>query len=74
MDADTLITIVSILIFILIFALSIGTAIFWLWMLIDLIKRETTDKALWAVLMLFAGIIGSIIYFFSVYKKEGPAK
>jgi hypothetical protein len=50
----------------LIIMLVIGIAAFafWLWMLIDLLQssRPTNEKILWAVLMVFLGIIGSLIY------------
>ncbi len=49
---------------VLIFML-VGTA-FWLWMLVDLIQRDVPNKALWAIIMIFAGVLGSIIYFFAV--------
>ncbi|MDD2487638.1 MAG: PLD nuclease N-terminal domain-containing protein [Candidatus Gracilibacteria bacterium] len=43
---------------------------FWLWMLIDCIKREFDDKSLWIILMIFLSIIGSILYFFIIKRKN----
>jgi hypothetical protein len=44
--------------------IAIAAFAFWLWMLIDLLQssRPTNEKILWAVLMVFLGIIGSLIY------------
>ena len=41
-------------------------AIFWLWMLIDLLisRHSTGTKILWVILMLFLPVLGSILYFF----------
>lgn len=50
-------------IFILLFA-------FWLWMLIDCVKREFDDKALWIILLIFLGFIAAILYYFIVKRKN----
>jgi hypothetical protein len=44
--------------------IGIAAFAFWIWMLIDLLQssRPTNEKILWAVLMVFLGIIGSLIY------------
>lgn len=48
---------------------------FWLWMLIDLIKRNQfhnfgdNAKVIWIVLLIFLGIIGAIVYFFMEKRK-----
>ncbi len=50
-----------------IFALiSLAGFIFWLWMLIDLLKSKSSSgtKILWVILMLFLWVLGSILYFF----------
>jgi hypothetical protein len=44
--------------------------VFWLWMLIDCAKREFDDKALWIILLIFLGLIGAILYFFIVKRKN----
>ena len=40
--------------------------IFWLWMLIDCLTKETdtTQKIIWALVIFFLPCIGSLIYFF----------
>jgi len=47
---------------------------FWLWMLIDCIKREFDDKALWIILIIFLSFIGVILYFFFVKRKNVTRK
>lgn len=44
---------------------------FWIWMLVDIIQRgdKVKDQALWIVLMVLAGPLGSLIYFFAVRQR-----
>ena len=47
---------------------------FWVWMLVDLFKRDFKDKTLWLVLMFGSWLFGlplivSILYYFLVKKK-----
>lgn len=42
---------------------------FWLWMLIDAIRREFDSKTLWIILIVFLGFLGAILYFFIVRRK-----
>ena len=44
--------------------------IFWLWMLIDCLQRKFNDKLLWVLVIIFAGIIGAILYYFLVKSKK----
>lgn len=46
-----------------------GTA-FWLWMLIDAVRRE---EYVWAVIIFFFSILGCIFYFLMVYQPSGGA-
>lgn len=57
-------------IFAIIIPIFIVFFIFWLLMLIDCIKRDFDDKALWVVLMIFLGIIGTILYYFMIKKRN----
>lgn len=55
---------------ILILAVAI---IFWLWMLIDVLQRKRfEDKLVWVVVMIFLFVIGSILYYFLVYREKSP--
>ena len=44
-------------------------AVFWIWMLIDCLKREFNDKVLWILILLLTGILGAILYYFLVKRK-----
>lgn len=58
---------------IFIFALGVGITIFWLWMLIDALKRKfktSTDKLIWITVIISANVFGAIIYYFLVKRKE----
>jgi len=62
------------------FAILIGLVFFviWLWALVDCLSRKDYDseneKLLWALVILFAGIIGAAIYYFLVKRKKDMEK
>ena len=61
----------------IIIALSLGTTIFWLWMLIDAAKKDfpkSDDKILWILVLVFAGFVGTLIYYFVIYKEANKKK
>lgn len=39
--------------------------VFWVAMLVDMIRRPVKEKTMWALLFIFTNIIGAIIYFFT---------
>jgi sterol desaturase/sphingolipid hydroxylase (fatty acid hydroxylase superfamily) len=45
--------------------------IFWLWMLIDAIKKPIENKMLWILVVFFGNILGALIYFFVVKRAHG---
>ena len=48
---------------------------FWIWMLIDVITKcpsADNKKLIWVLVVIFAGIIGAIIYYF-VQRPKNPA-
>lgn len=51
------------------FMLSLLAVIFWFWMLIDLLQRDTKDKLVWVIVILFLSVIGAILYYFMVYSR-----
>lgn len=61
-----------------IWGLAIAGFIFWIFMIIDVTQRENweheNDKTTWILVVILAGAIGALIYYFSVRKKLGPAK
>ncbi len=58
---------------ILALALVIAWGLFWLWMLIDLLKRKTMDgttKLVWLVVLIFINFLGVLLYYFIIYRPE----
>jgi len=52
------------------FVLVVLLGAFWLWMLIDCIRRDFKDKAIWIVLLLFLNCTAAIVYYFLVKRIE----
>lgn len=57
------------------FAVLLGALffVFWIIMLVDACTRkfkESNDKVVWVLVNIFAGLIGSLIYYFVVYWKD----
>lgn len=49
---------------------------FWLWMLIDVITKcpsEENKKLIWVLVVIFASILGAIIYYFVQRPKNPPS-
>ncbi len=42
---------------------------FWIWMLIDCLRRDFNDKVIWIVILLLTGILGAVLYYFLVKRK-----
>ncbi len=61
-----------------IWGLVIAGLVFWIFMLVDVVQRENweheNDKTTWILVVVLAGAIGALIYYFTVRKKLGPAK
>lgn len=54
-------------------ALSILSFVFWIFMIIDVAKRkfkQNTDKVVWILVVILAGVIGAAIYYFVVKRKD----
>ena len=57
---------VQILLFLLFAGIAIGSTIFWIWMLIDCVMNEPSqgnDKLIWVIIIVFAQLLGALIYF-----------
>lgn len=55
--------------FIIAILLGILGTIFWIWMLVDVIRRPNPDKALWVIIVLLFHVLGAIVYYFAERKK-----
>ena len=59
------------------FAFCAFVMVYWILMLIDVVKRDNweseNDKVLWILVVLLAGIVGAVIYRFVVISKLGKA-
>ncbi len=51
--------------------LGLLATIFWIWMIIDCAthERNSTDKIIWILIIIFTHFIGALIYFF--VRKQG---
>jgi hypothetical protein len=64
------------LFFIFVVGIGIASFVFWIMMLIDVVQRkfpEENDKIIWVLVVIFAQIIGALIYYF-VVKRKGNGK
>lgn len=55
------------IVFLIVFGLG---GAFWVWMLIDCIRRGFTDKTMWILLLVFLNILGAILYYFMIKRKD----
>ena len=56
------------------FVLVVLLMVFWIWMIVDVAKRDfkdETEKIVWILVVILAGILGAIIYYF-VIKQANP--
>ncbi|VVB78352.1 Uncharacterised protein [uncultured archaeon] len=59
--------------FILIIAIAICAFVFWIMMIVDCATRkfkDDTEKVVWIIVIVLAGIIGSLIYYFVVKRSN----
>jgi len=59
--------------FILLFLLLALLFFGWIWMIIDCVKRNrfrSGDRVVWILLLVLTGIIGMILYYFMVMRKD----
>ncbi|MFH1652512.1 MAG: PLD nuclease N-terminal domain-containing protein [Pseudomonadota bacterium] len=55
------------------FAIFVPLIAFWIWMLVDCIKRDFKDsneKVVWVLVLIFLQLIGAIVYYFVVKRKK----
>jgi hypothetical protein len=53
---------------VVIFILGIVWTVFWILMLIDIIKHEEKDKTLWIFILVFLNVLWAIVYYFTAKK------
>jgi len=53
--------------------LGLGFA-FWIWMMVDCARKDFKDKALWILILLLANLVGAIIYYFVIKRKDKKKK
>ena len=66
-------SILFLLIWLVFFVVIIGGIVFWIFMIVDVAKRglpKPDDKTLWILIVVLAGLIGSIIYYFMIKRKD----
>jgi hypothetical protein len=57
--------------------LGLGLIIFWIYMIIDAIKRKykhENEKIVWILVVVLLGILGALIYYFAVKRKNVKKK
>lgn len=52
--------------FVIFFVFGIAALVFWIMMIVHAMKHDIKDKTMWLILMIFTGIIGALIYYFTV--------
>lgn len=64
------------ILYIVFFAFAILMFIFWVMMLVDVAQRANweneNDKTVWILVVVLAGGIGAVIYYFMIKRKLGP--
>lgn len=53
--------------------IAIGSTVFWVLMLVDVLQRKFKDpneKLIWVLVIIFAHIVGALLYYFLVKKNK----
>ena len=59
------------------FLIAILGTIFWLWVLIDCVKKtfkSDAEKIVWVLVLILLGLLGAVIYYFVVKVKDNKQK
>ena len=59
--------IIIVLFWLITMSIGILATIFWVWMIIDVVKNEPengNDKVMWVLVVVLAGVIGAAVYYF----------
>jgi len=68
--SNNYITGLGIVILALIGIIVISISIFWVWMIIDCVKRKFKDKVVWIIVLIFTHILGASLYYFYIKRKN----
>ncbi len=60
------------LLILFIISLVLASTIFWIWMIVDCAQRKMkdNDKVVWILVLIFLGILGAIVYYFVIKRKN----
>lgn len=67
MEVGIMFTLVALVFWLICFAISCLAFVFWIWMLIDCLKYESStgnDKIIWALVIVLLSGIGALVYYF----------
>lgn len=59
-----------IIVWIVFMIVGLALSVFWIWMLVDAIKRPFDQKTMWIILLIILGWIGAIAYYFVIKRKN----
>lgn len=62
-----------VVLWIVIIGFAIFSLVFWILMIVDVAKRnfkQENDKIMWILIVILTGIIGALIYYFMVKRKD----
>ena len=50
-------------------SLGIWATVFWIMMIVHAVRHQIDNKGIWIFVLIFTGIVGALIYYFSVKRK-----
>jgi len=73
-----LIEIIIVFLFFLFWFIVVASPIFWVWMLIDVIKYQKKEQEIWILIVVLGNVFGAVMYYFLArrerYKVEKTIK
>lgn len=56
--------------------IGILTTLFWIWMLVDCLTSDlpSTEKLIWALVIIFLHVLGALIYYFAARPGHGQGR
>ena len=59
-----LIEIIIVFLFFLFWFIVVASPIFWVWMLIDVIKYQKKEQEIWILIVVLGNVFGAVMYYF----------